>query len=152
MNRERQKAARYARGVQQPLTENMRAVASQSALGLGRDAIAESLGVAPSTVTRWLKREDVRALRAAALEEVIAGMVPKAYAILQAQLDSTNPWVAQGAAREIIRLYQMQTGQSDQQVVVSFGQMPTPGTPSSAGHIEGRLVETEDEDQDEEQD
>ena len=122
-------------GEQQPLTDNMQQAASLAALGLGRDAIAKEIGVNPSTITRWLKREDVKALRTAALSDVVAGMIPKAYAVLQAQLDHSNPWVAQGAARELIRLWNIQQGASDANVVVTFGAMPKPGAPGSAGQI-----------------
>lgn len=125
-----------AKGTKQPLTPAMHRAAGLSALGWGRDRIAEELGVNPSTVSRWLQREDVRQLRAAELNNVVAAMVPKAYAVLQAQLDSSNPWVAQGAARELIRLYGVQQGQSDANVVVTFGSMPKPGVPASAGHME----------------
>lgn len=126
---------RGPKGSQKPLTENMSEAASLAALGLGTDAIADQLGVNKSTVSRWFKREDVRTLRAAALAEVIAAMVPKAYAVLNGQLDSSNPWVAQGAARELIRLYNMQVGTADANVVVTFGAMGKPGAPGSAGHM-----------------
>lgn len=118
------------------ITIPMQRAAELAALGWGRDKIAEELRVHPSTITRWLQRDDVRAIRAAELNNVVAAMVPKAYAVLQAQLDSSNPWVAQGAARELIRLYGVQQGQSDANVVVTFGSMPKPGIPASAGNIE----------------
>ena len=123
----------------------MQRAAELAALGWGREKMAAELRGHPSTVTRWLQRDDVRAIRAAELNNVVAAMVPKAYAVLQAQLDSSNPWVAQGAARELIRLYGVQQGQSDANVVVTFGAMPKPGVPASAGHIveENPQVETE---------
>ena len=129
------------KGSHKPLTESMSEAASLAALGLGRDAIAEKMGVNPSTVTRWFKRDDVKALRAAALADVVAGMIPKAYAVLQAQLDSSNPWVAQGAARELIRLFNLQQGANDANVVVTFGNMPRPGAPGSAGQIGGQTTD-----------
>ena len=134
-----------AAGSQKPITPAMVRAAGLSALGWGRDRIAEELDINPSTVSRWLQRDDVRQIRAAELNNVVAAMVPKAYAVLQAQLDSSNPWVAQGAARELIRLYGVQQGQSDANVVVTFGSMPKPGVPASAGHIaeETPQVETE---------
>ena len=109
-----------------------------SALGWGRDRIGKELGVDGSAVTRWLQRDDVRALRSAELNNVVAAMAPKAYAVLNKQLDDPNPWVAQGAARELIRLYGIQQGQSDANVVVTFGSMPKPGAPGTAGAIEGK--------------
>lgn len=114
----------------------MQEAASLHALGLGKDKIAEKMGVNPSTITRWFKREDVKALSAAALSDVVAGMIPKAYAVLQAQLDHSNPWVAQGAARELIRLYNVQQGAADANVAVVFNAMPRPGAPGTAGQIE----------------
>lgn len=117
------------------MTVPMQKAAELAALGWGRDKIAAELRVHPSTVTRWLQRDDVRGVRAAELNNIVAAMVPKAYAVLQAQLDNSNPWVAQGAARELIRLYGVQQGQSDASVVVTFGNMPKPGAPGSAGGI-----------------
>lgn len=132
------------KGSQKPLTSNMSEAASLAALGLGKDKIAEQLGVDPSTVTRWFKRDDVKALRTAALADVIAGMIPKAYAVLEGQLNHSNPWVAQGAARELIRLFNLQQGASDANVVVTFGSMPTPGAPGSAGALPAEQhIETE---------
>lgn len=123
-------------GERQPLSGSMQEAASLAALGLGRDAIAEKVGVNPSTITRWFKRDDVKALRTAALADVVAGMIPKAYAVLEGQLTHSNPWVAQGAARELIRLWNLQQGASDANVVVTFGNMPRPGAPGSAGQLE----------------
>lgn len=139
----RRAGERYAKGTMQPLNDNMSEAASLAALGLGRDAIAEKLGVNPSTVTRWLKRDDVKALRNAALVEVVAAMIPKAYAVLQAQLDHSNPWVAQGAARELIRLFNLQQGTADASFVVTFGNMPKPGAPGSAGHMADSLPDNQ---------
>lgn len=132
---------RYNKGEQQPLTAKMEEAGRLAALGLGLDAIAEKMGVHHSTVSRWMKRDDVKALRAAALADVIAAMVPKAYAVLNRQLDSSNPWVAQGAARELIRLFNLQQGANDANVVVTFGNMPRPGAPGSAGQIGGQAAD-----------
>lgn len=135
------------KGSRKPLTANMAEAAQLAAIGMGTDSIAEQLGVDRSTVGRWLKREDVRDLRTRALQEVISAMVPKAYAVLSAQLNDSNAWVAQGAAREIIRIFAQQQGQSDASVVVNFGAMPPPGAPTgvaaleSANAVEGELVD-----------
>lgn len=140
----RRAGQRYDRGQLQPLNDNMTEAASLAALGLGRDAIAEKLGVNPSTVSRWLKRDDVKALRTAALADVVAAMIPKAYAVLEGQLSHSNPWVAQGAARELIRLFNLQQGASDANVVVTFGSMPLPGAPGSAGALSAQQpIETD---------
>lgn len=133
--------AKYAKGELAPITPAMRRAASLSALGWGRDRIAAELKIHPSTVTKWFHRDDMRALRSAELNTVVAGMIPKAYAVLQAQLDSSNPWVAQGAARELIRLHNLQQGASDANVVVTFGAMPRPGAPGTAGIIPDNVDE-----------
>ena len=123
------------KGSKKPLTAKMQQAAMLAATGLGRDKIAKELGIDPSTVSRWLAREDVSAIRAAELTKFVATIIPKAYAVLQSQLDSNNPWVAQGAARELIRLYNLQQGQADNSVVVTFGSMPRPGAPGTAGGV-----------------
>ena len=84
-------------------------------------------------------------MRDAALAEVVRAMVPRAYAVLHQQLDNKNPWVAQGAAREVIRLYEQQRGAADASVVVSFANMPTPGAPQGAGDLPGdaEIIETD---------
>lgn len=119
-----------------------------AAAGKSYQEIGDELGVDRTTVSRWFRREDVRAMRDAALAEVVRAMVPRAYAVLHKQLDDKNPWVAQGAAREVIRLYDQQQGAADQSVVVSFANMPTPGTPQGAGDLPGgkenkEIIETE---------
>ena len=117
-------------------SDKMLAAAELAAEGKSNGEIAELLKVNKSTVGRWLVREDMRAIRAAKLQELVAAMAPRAYAVLHAQLDDPNPWVAQGAARELIRLYNLQQGVSDSNVVVTFGGMPQPGAPGSAGALE----------------
>ena len=115
-----------------------------SAEGLSTQQIADTLGVDRSTVARWFQREDIKALREAALQEVVSGMIPRAYAVLSAQLNHSNPWVAQGAARELIRLHNIQQGNADASVVVTFGNMPKPGAPGTAGSLPAEAhIETE---------
>lgn len=118
-----------------PLTNKMRIAAQMAAAGKTHAEIGAQINVHPSTVGKWFRREDMRNMRAAALNDVIAAMVPRAYAVLQAQLDHNNPWVAQGAARELIRLYNIAQGAADQSVVVSFGSMPPPGAPVGAAAL-----------------
>ena len=113
--------------------------------GKSYQEIADELGVTRTTVGRWFKREDVQLMRDAAMYEAVRAMVPRAYAVLHRQLDDKNPWVAQGAAREIIRLYDQQRGAADASVVVSFANMPTPGAPQGAGDLPGdaEIIETD---------
>lgn len=124
------------KGTQVEITGPMRKAAELSAKGLSTQQIADELNVNRSTVSRWFNREDMKSMRMAALGEVVAAMIPRAYAVLNAQLTHSNPWVAQGAARELIRLYNVQQGAADANVAVIFNSMPKPGAPGSAGQLE----------------
>lgn len=128
-----------------PISSKEQQAIELAAAGKSYQEIGDALGVNRTTVSRWFKREDVKAMRDAALAEVVRAMVPRAYAVLHQQLDNKNPWVAQGAAREVIRLYEQQQGAADASVVVSFANMPTPGTPQGAGEMPGNddVIETE---------
>ena len=123
------------KGTQVEITGPMRKAAELSAKGLSTQQVADELGVCRTTVSRWFRREDMKTMRMAALSEVISGMIPRAYAVLNNQLSHSNPWVAQGAARELIRLWNVQQGTADTSVVVTFGSMPQPGAPGSAGSL-----------------
>lgn len=128
-----------------PISSKEQQAIELAAAGKSYQEIGDALGVNRTTVSRWFKREDVKAMRDAALAEVVRAMVPRAYAVLHQQLDNKNPWVAQGAAREVIRLYEQQQGTADASVVVSFANMPTPGTPQGAGEMPENddVIETE---------
>lgn len=132
---ENQRHFKGLKGSRAPLTQKMTYAAQLAATGRSNQEIAAEVGVNVSTIGRWFKRQDMRELRAAALNDVVAAMVPRAYAVLQTQLDDKNPWVAQGAARELIRLYNVAQGAADQSVVVSFGNMPQPGAPAGAAAL-----------------
>lgn len=131
------------KGEIQPLTNKMARAARMAAEGKSTQEIADELGVHRATVSRWLRRDDLKAMRNAALAEVVSAMIPRAYAVLNAQLENTNPWVAQGAARELIRLYNLQQGAADANVAVIFGHMGKPGAPGGAG---GMLAESPPDD------
>lgn len=136
---ENQRHFKGEKGSKAPLTQKMIYAAQLAATGLSNQKIADEIGTSVQTVGRWFKRQDMRDLRAAALNDVVAAMVPRAYAVLQRQLEDKNPWVAQGAARELIRLYNVAQGAADQSVVVSFGNMPNPGAPAGAAAIPDSL-------------
>lgn len=126
------------------ITETMRKGALMAAEGKTYAEIAAELNVAKSTVTRWFHREDMQMLRSAELHKVVATLVPRAYAILSRQLDDKNGWLAQSAAREVIRLHQQMQGAADASVLVSFAGMPAPGTPQTAGALpEADMLEYE---------
>ena len=123
------------KGTKVPLSGPMQKAAALAAKGLSTQQIADELGVHRATISRWFQREDIKAIRTAALTEVCQAMLPRAYAVLHNQLNHENPWVAQNAARELIRLHNLQQGQADNNVVVTFGAMPKPGAPASAGGV-----------------
>lgn len=127
-----------------PITPRMQEAVKLAAEGMSSQQIADTLQVDRSTVSRWFNREDIKALREAKLAEVVGAMIPRAYAVLSAQLNHSNPWVAQGAARELIRLHNIQQGNADASVVVTFGAMPKPGAPGTAGSLPAEArIETE---------
>lgn len=132
---ENQRHFKGGKGSKAPLTQKMIYAAQLAATGLSNQKVADEIGTSVQTVGRWFKRQDMRDLRAAALNDVVAAMVPRAYKVLQSQLEHSNPWVAQGAARELIRLYNVAQGAADQSVVVSFGNMPQPGAPKGAAAL-----------------
>ena len=129
----------HKKGSQIPITPRMQEAVKLAAEGKSSQQIADMLKVDRSTISRWFKRDDIKALRLAALSEVVAAMIPRAYAVLNDQLTHSNPWVAQGAARELIRLFNLQQGTADASVVVTFGNMPKPGAPGTAGHMADSL-------------
>lgn len=131
-------------GGRRPMTQEMELAAEMSAGGMDAKSIGKKLGVSGETVKSWLKRDDVIAVRNNELNRYVSKMLPKAYKVLEKQLDDKNPWVAQNAAREIIRLHQLQQGISDSNVIVTFASMNVPGAPGGAGGIEKQdTVDTE---------
>ena len=117
-----------------PISGQMQRAVRMAAEGSSTQQIADELGVHRSTVSRWFQREDMRTLRDSALLEVVRAMVPRAYAVLNEQLSNSNPWVAQNAARELIRLYNASQGSADANVAVVWS-IPKPGAPGSAGGL-----------------
>lgn len=124
-----------------PLTDKMRNAAKMAGEGKSYAEISTALNISKGSLSRWFGRTDMRELRSAAMSDYVGRIAPKAYATLEAQLASDNPWVAQGAAREIIRLYNQISGAADQSVLVSFAALPQVGAPKSAETIEGEIVD-----------
>lgn len=114
----------------------MRSAAEMAAEGQNYTQIAKALGVSRETVGRWFSREDMQTLRQTEMANVLNAMAPRAYKVLDNQLNSKNPWVAQGAAREVIRLWQQMQGAADASVLVTFAAMPLPGAPKTSDAIE----------------
>lgn len=113
----------------------MEEAAKRSAEGESYSSIAKELGMSKTSVGKWFRRDDMIQLRKEHMKRLLEANVCKAYKVLSDQLDNENPWVAQGAARELIRLYQQNEDTDKLNVNVNFGCMPTPGAPSSAEDI-----------------
>lgn len=110
----------------------MRSAAIMAAGGASADTIAAQLGAPVSRVKGWLRRDDVIALINDAVAQAAQLAAPYAQQVLIRQLDDGNPWVAQSAAREVLRQAQMAASTAEATVTVQFGAMPAPGLPSGA--------------------
>lgn len=114
------------------ITAPMRSAAIMAAGGASADTIAAQLGAPVSRVKGWLRRDDVIALINDAVAQAAQLAAPYAQQVLIRQLDDGNPWVAQSAAREVLRQAQMAASTAAATVTVQFGAMPAPGLPSGA--------------------
>lgn len=115
-----------------PIDEKMKAAIAMSAEGKPYKEIAKELNVSLHAISDWFSRDDVIALRSTSAKRMLQTMQAKAYKVLSNQLDDGNPWIQLSAAREIVRLADQYEQQDQTQVVVSFGAMPSPGSPKSA--------------------
>lgn len=100
--------------------------------GASADAIAAQLGVPVSRVQAWLRRDDIVVLINAAVAQAAQLAAPYAQQVLIRQLDDPSPWVAQAAAREVLRQAQLAAGTASATVTVQLGAMPAPGLPGGA--------------------
>lgn len=78
--------------------------------------IAQLVGVAPSTVSRWLKLLDTDTVPEA--RKLAKSQALRATMKLQDQVDDTDPRVSQGAAKAIVALAGVQEGSSQVSVGV----------------------------------
>ena len=95
--------------------------------------VADILKVSKSTLHRWIKEPAVIEL----YRSMICGKGYERYARamqkLDDQIDNSNPWVAQGAARDIAnRLHETVTGEASREVVIKVEGMPDLGMPEAA--------------------
>lgn len=99
--------------------------------GLSNSAIAKELGISPSTLRDWLAREDVREVYDKELRGKIRDMYNKASRKIESQIEDTNPWIAQNAARTVLTTYGgIVLGENKQEIVVHMaGGMPDIGMP-----------------------
>ena len=99
--------------------------------GLSNTAIAKELGISLSTLRDWLAREDVREVYDKELRGKIRDMYNKASRKIESQIEDTNPWIAQNAARTVLTTYGgIVLGDNKQEIVVHMaGGMPDIGMP-----------------------
>ena len=99
--------------------------------GLSNTAIAKELGISLSTLRDWLAREDVREVYEKELRGKIRDMYNKASRKIESQIEDTNPWIAQNAARTVLTTYGgIVLGENKQEIVVhTAGGMPDIGMP-----------------------
>ena len=99
--------------------------------GLSNTAIAKELGISLSTLRDWLAREDVREVYDKELRGKIRDMYNKASRKIESQIEDTNPWIAQNAARTVLTTYGgIVLGENKQEIVVHMaGGMPDIGMP-----------------------
>lgn len=120
----------------------MAKAAQELAAGRTMTEIAREIGVQQRTIKSWSEREDFKAAKKAAMDEIIDELLPEAIGILREELRSKNEWIAQGAVRIILEMNAKAKQESDQNVIVTFQNMLAPGAPETSGEID----ETEDED------
>ncbi len=114
------------------ITDEMKSAIRMSVSGMNEAEIAKKIGVEAKVIADWFLRDDVVALRASAAKKMVSAMSMRAFRVLGGQLDNKNPWIQLNAAREVIRLADVYEAQDQSQVTVSFGNMPSPGSPQSA--------------------
>ena len=70
----------------------------------------------------------------AIVREIAMPSYGRALARIDQQIDDSNPWIAQGAAREVLQRYGPAImGEDDQTVTVKIEGMPEIGTPDGGG-------------------
>lgn len=96
-----------------------------------RTQIAEEFGMSKERLRKLMKRRDVKVYIDGWTEEMLRTASVKASKVLIDQLDSSNQWVAQNAARTILQFMRDQNKTDELNITVTFtGGMPTPGMPS----------------------
>ena len=91
---------------------------------------ADICSVSLSSVSHLMARDDVRQKQLAYAESVLYNVAGKAAMVISEQLDSTNPWIQQQAARTILDYINTLKKGTQTAVVVNFG-MPQPGMPEA---------------------
>lgn len=81
---------------------------------------------------RWMRLPAFQELYRARVMSTALPMYGKALQTIQAQMDSENAWIAQGAAREVLtRFGDVVMGTDSKETVIRIEGMPTIGTPDA---------------------
>ena len=79
---------------------------------------------------KWQAEEGFQKLHAAMLKESVLPLVGKAVQRIGEQIDHSNPWIAQGAAREVLTRFGAGiTGEDDKSITIHVEGMPQIGVP-----------------------
>ena len=113
------------------LNSKQRAAAIALAGGAARSAVAAELAISDRTLAAWLQRDDFLAVVNEATGRMAMAAAPMAQQVLIRQLADSNPWVAQSAAREVLRQAQTASGAAAATVTVQFEAMPVPAMPAA---------------------
>lgn len=114
------------------MTRAMADAAGLLAAGMKTKEIAKELDLKESTILTWMKREDFESYFRALLNSSGRMRYARALKVLEKQLDDKNPWVAQGAARDLAtRFEKAVTGIDNNKITVTLEGIPELGTPDN---------------------
>lgn len=89
---------------------------------------------ARKVINQWMKLPGFAECYRAIVREIAMPSYGRALARIDKQIDDANPWIAQGAAREVLQRYGPAImGEDDQTVAVKIEGMPEIGTPDGGG-------------------
>lgn len=89
---------------------------------------------ARKVIHQWMKLPGFAECYRAIVREIAMPSYGRALARIDQQIDDSNPWIAQGAAREVLQRYGPAImGEDDQTVTVKIEGMPEIGTPDGGG-------------------
>ena len=102
---------------------------------------ADTLHVNVSTVARWFNEPEVQEEYRQRVRGAAFGIYSKAVQVLMEQLDHGNPWVRQGAARELMNRFSDQaTGIDSREVLIRVEGAPDIGLPEATGNATGNAT------------
>ena len=101
---------------------------------------AETLHVGLGTISKWFNEPEVQEEYRQRVRGAAFGIYSKAVQVLMEQLDHGNPWVRQGAARELLgRFGDQATGIDSREVLIRVEGAPDIGLPAATGDVTGYI-------------